>query len=117
MKKMVIIALLCIGTALLSGCIAEETTKTGSAVNPETSPVPGKTETLLPVLNRTPGDYPPGTPPAILNMTEGERPQPPATGEGAIGGERSGPPGGMNRTQPGPGQAPGGMVPPATPAP
>jgi hypothetical protein len=115
LKMMAISALLCMGTALFAGCIAEEKTEGKVAVTPGTTPVPGERNVSPQAMNRTAGENPPVSPPAEWNMTGGQRPNPPGMDER---GPRDGgfvQPSGMNGTPPAPGEAPGGMTPPVQP--
>ncbi len=59
MKKIAIMALLCMGIVFLAGCIAEEKTQEAGAGTAGTLSVPVNGDSPARAVNRTPGDNPP----------------------------------------------------------
>jgi len=117
LKKIVILAVLCMFAALLAGCTSNDSTRT--TIHEMTGPAPGGE---APAGNMTrPSDgmnqTPPGErgqPPEAMNMTPGGSFQPPEGGMGAPDGQFRQPTG-MNGTPQAPGGMQGGMQPPSPP--
>jgi len=97
-KIMGIIALICMVTAFLAGCVAENAAQAESSGQPGGSPVPGNQELGLPAGNRTPGGDPPVIPNPDINMTGRPGLPFPVTGESMAGDEGPRTPPGMNGT-------------------
>jgi len=99
----------------LAGCTAEEKPQKASAGTPETVSVPVNGDSPARAVNRTPGDNPPATLPAEINRTEQQWPEHPATDDMGRGDAGLVSPAKGNGTFPAPGEAHGGVKPPAPP--